>query len=69
MKNYKLIIQYDGTEYAGWQIQEKCNTVQQTITDAIELLLKEKINLIGSGRTDSGVHALPDRLQISAQKM
>lgn len=57
MKNYKLIIQYDGTEYAGWQIQEKCNTVQQTITDAIELLLKEKINLIGSGRTDSGVHA------------
>lgn len=57
MKNYKLIIQYDGTEYAGWQIQEKCNTVQQTITDAIELLLNEKINLIGSGRTDSGVHA------------
>lgn len=57
MKNYKLIIQYDGTEYAGWQTQEKCNTVQQTITDAIELLLKEKINLIGSGRTDSGVHA------------
>jgi len=57
LKNYKLIIQYDGTEYAGWQIQEKCNTVQQTITDAIELLLKEKINLIGSGRTDSGVHA------------
>lgn len=57
MKNYKLIIQYDGTEYAGWQIQENSNTVQKTITDAIELLLKEKINLIGSGRTDSGVHA------------
>jgi tRNA pseudouridine38-40 synthase len=57
LKNYKLLIQYDGTEYAGWQIQENCKTVQKTITDAIELLLKEKINLIGSGRTDSGVHA------------
>lgn len=44
--------------YAGWQIQENSNTVQAVITNAIEVLLKEKINLIGSGRTDSGVHAL-----------
>ncbi|MBK7630596.1 MAG: tRNA pseudouridine(38-40) synthase TruA [Ignavibacteriales bacterium] len=58
MKNYKLIIQYDGTNYAGWQIQKNSETVQQKITDAIEVVLKEKINLIGSGRTDSGVHAL-----------
>lgn len=58
MKNYKLIIQYDGTNYAGWQIQKNSEAVQQKITDAIEVLLKEKINLIGSGRTDSGVHAL-----------
>ncbi len=58
MRNYKLTIQYDGTEYAGWQIQENSNTVQATITEAIRLLLKEKINLIGAGRTDSGVHAV-----------
>lgn len=58
MKNYKLIIQYDGTEYAGWQIQKNSRTVQQVITEVLETLTKEKINLIGSGRTDSGVHAL-----------
>ncbi len=58
MKNYKLTIQYDGTEYAGWQIQKNSDTIQQRITEALEILIKEKINLIGSGRTDSGVHAL-----------
>ena len=57
MSNYKLTIQYDGTNYAGWQIQENALTVQQKITDVIRILLKEEINLIGSGRTDSGVHA------------
>jgi tRNA pseudouridine38-40 synthase len=57
LKNYKLIIQYDGTNYSGWQIQKNSQSIQQKITDAIEVLLKEKINLIGSGRTDAGVHA------------
>lgn len=57
MKNYKLIIQYDGTNYSGWQIQKNSQSIQQKITDAIEVLHKERINLIGSGRTDSGVHA------------
>lgn len=58
MKNYKLIIQYDGTNYSGWQIQKKSKSIQQKITEAIEILLKDKVNLIGSGRTDSGVHAI-----------
>ncbi len=58
MKNYKLIIQYDGSEYSGWQIQKNSQSIQQKITESIEVLLKEKINLIGSGRTDSGVHAI-----------
>lgn len=57
MKNYKLLIQYDGTNYSGWQIQKNSVTVQQKITEALEVLIKEKINLIGSGRTDTGVHA------------
>jgi len=58
VKNYKLTIQYDGTHYSGWQIQKNAPTVQQTILDTIKILLKEDVNLIGSGRTDSGVHAL-----------
>ncbi|HEX3074160.1 MAG TPA: tRNA pseudouridine(38-40) synthase TruA [Ignavibacteriales bacterium] len=58
MNNYKLLIQYDGTDYAGWQIQNNAVSVQSRITEAIEVLLKEKINLIGAGRTDAGVHAL-----------
>ncbi len=56
--NYKLKIQYDGTNYSGWQIQNNADTVQQKITDAIKTITKRKVNLIGSGRTDSGVHAL-----------
>lgn len=58
MNNYKLTIQYDGTNYAGWQIQTNAVSVQQKIVDAIEIITKEKVNLIGSGRTDAGVHAL-----------
>ena len=58
MNNYKLEIQYNGTNYAGWQIQTNASTIQQTIMDNIETLTKEKVNLIGSGRTDAGVHAL-----------
>ena len=58
MNNYKLTIQYDGTNYSGWQIQDNAVTVQQKITDAVKVIIKENINLVGSGRTDSGVHAL-----------
>ena len=46
MGNYKLIIQYDGTSYAGWQIQENAVTVQEKIKDAIEILTKEEVNLM-----------------------
>jgi tRNA pseudouridine38-40 synthase len=58
MPNYKLIIQYKGTNYAGWQIQPNAETVQQKITDSLQQILGKNINLIGSGRTDSGVHAV-----------
>ena len=58
MSNYKLTIEYDGTNYAGWQIQDNAVSIQGTISDSIKTILKEDINLIGSGRTDSGVHAL-----------
>lgn len=57
LNNYKLTIQYDGTNYAGWQIQQNAVTVQQKIQDAVKIILKDEINLIGSGRTDAGVHS------------
>jgi tRNA pseudouridine38-40 synthase len=58
MHNYRLTVQYDGSGYAGWQTQKNAMTVQQKIIDAIEVIIKERVNLIGSGRTDTGVHAL-----------
>lgn len=58
MNNYKLTIQYDGTGFAGWQIQNNAPTVQDELRKAIKIILREDVNLIGSGRTDTGVHAL-----------
>jgi tRNA pseudouridine38-40 synthase len=58
VNNYKLTIQYDGTGYAGWQIQKNASSVQEEIRNAIKVILREEVNLIGSGRTDTGVHAL-----------
>ena len=60
-RNFKLTIQYLGTSYNGWQYQPNCSTVQGEIEDAFKKILhknKQDINLVGSGRTDSGVHAI-----------
>mgnify|MGYP001172515771 CR=1 FL=1 len=56
--NIKLTIEYDGTAYHGWQRQKNARTVQETIESAIAVMVKEPVRLIGSGRTDAGVHAL-----------
>ena len=58
MNNIKLVIEYDGTNYAGWQQQKKEKTVQETLKIAIEKVVNEKITLRGAGRTDAGAHAL-----------
>lgn len=58
MRNIKLTIEYDGTDYFGWQIQKRKPTVQGEIKKVLERILKEKIRLIGAARTDSGVHAI-----------
>jgi len=58
MRNIKLIIEYDGTNYHGWQIQPNGITVQSTIEKGLERLFKREIKIIGQGRTDAGVHAI-----------
>ena len=58
LKNYKITISYDGTSLHGWQIQKNSRTVQGDIENVLEKIFNQKINLIGAGRTDSGVHAL-----------
>lgn len=58
MRNIKLLIEYDGTNYLGWQIQPKGVTIQGLVEEKLALLTGERVYLIGSGRTDAGVHAL-----------
>lgn len=58
LKNFKLTIEYDGTAYHGWQRQKNERSIQGEIEKAIMTMTGEKTSLIGSGRTDAGVHAL-----------
>ena len=58
MVRYQLLIEYVGTNFRGWQIQKKGSTIQGLIQRKLSKLLKEKITLNGSGRTDTGVHAI-----------
>jgi tRNA pseudouridine38-40 synthase len=66
--NIFLVIEYDGTNYEGWQSQKNGNTIQDIITKKIKILTGEDINLIGQGRTDSGVHALAQTANFHLQK-
>ena len=54
---YFIELSYKGTNYHGWQIQPDVNSVQEEITKAFETILQEKIQIVGAGRTDAGVHA------------
>jgi tRNA pseudouridine38-40 synthase len=55
--NYKLLIQYDGTDFHGWQVQDSDRTIQGELERVIGMLEDAKVSVIGSGRTDAGVHA------------
>ncbi|MCQ9206430.1 MAG: tRNA pseudouridine(38-40) synthase TruA [Omnitrophica bacterium] len=57
MPNIRLTIAYEGTKYAGWQVQKNAKTIQGEIEKALRKVLGENVRLVGSGRTDSGVHA------------
>ena len=58
MFRYQILVEYIGTNFKGWQVQKKGRTIQGLIQKNISKLLKEKIILLGSGRTDTGVHAI-----------
>ena len=68
MHRYQILIEYVGTRFVGWQIQPKGQTVQKLIQKKLSKLLKEKIILIGSGRTDSGVHAIAQSAHFDVYK-
>jgi len=55
--NYKLLIQYDGTDFHGWQVQENDRTIQGELERVIGMLADTEVSVVGSGRTDAGVHA------------
>jgi tRNA pseudouridine38-40 synthase len=68
MYRYQILIEYVGTNFIGWQIQSKGQSIQKFAQIKISKLLKEKINLVGSGRTDSGVHAIEQSAHFDCKK-
>jgi tRNA pseudouridine38-40 synthase len=58
LKNFKIIIEYDGTAYHGWQRQKSCRSIQGEIEKALLRMTGDRIAITGSGRTDAGVHAM-----------
>ena len=67
-QRYKMIIEYDGTPYYGWQSQHRGHTIQDALSKAIYQFCGENITLHGAGRTDSGVHAYGQVAHIDIQK-
>ena len=68
MHRYQILIEYVGTNFVGWQIQSKGKSIQKLIQTKLSKLLKEKILLIGSGRTDAGVHATEQSAHFECKK-
>ena len=68
MHKYQVLIEYVGTNFIGWQIQSKGQSIQKLVQIKISKLLKEKITLVGSGRTDSGVHAIEQSAHFDCKK-
>ena len=58
MFNYLIKIEYEGTNFVGWQSQKNGKSIQDSVEKALTRVLRTRIRIIGSGRTDKGVHAL-----------
>ena len=57
MYRYFIYLAYDGTAYHGWQIQPNGSSVQESLMQALSVLLRRQVEVVGAGRTDAGVHA------------
>ena len=66
--NYQIIVEYDGTNFIGWQSQKKGLSIQSELQKAIKKLLKNNIKITGSGRTDAGVHAIQQNANFFTNK-
>lgn len=69
MYKYKLTLSYDGTDYVGWQIQPNGTSIQGLVEEALNLLLKTQIRVMGAGRTDAGVHALAQTAHFTSENL
>ena len=67
-QNYKVVLEYDGTNFRGWQVQPGERTVQQTVEETLWRIFGEKFRVYASGRTDTGVHALRQVVNFFATK-
>ena len=68
MINYLIEIEYEGTNFVGWQSQKNGKSVQDTIENVLKRIFKEKVRIIGAGRTDKGVHALSQYANFNVKK-
>ena len=68
MYRYQVLIEYIGTNFIGWQIQSKGKSIQKLIQTKLSKVLKERISLVGSGRTDAGVHAIAQSAHFECKK-
>ena len=68
MHRYQICIEYVGTNFIGWQIQKKGNSVQKFVQSVISKIVKKEVSLVGSGRTDVGVHAWGQSAHFECEK-
>ena len=68
MQRYKVKIEYEGTPFVGWQFQKNGQSIQEVLQKAIFQFSKEKVTVVGAGRTDSGVHALGQMAHFDLKK-
>ncbi|MDD4357643.1 MAG: tRNA pseudouridine(38-40) synthase TruA, partial [Smithellaceae bacterium] len=69
MRNFKLILEYDGTAYCGWQRQLNGISIQQVLEEAVSQITGEQVSIIASGRTDAGVHAIQQVASFKARSL